>query len=122
MKSILISLRDVPGFVTHAGSGFRYIESKSIDAFDTYFRHLSTCDFKNVPSEGGMVDERVEVQLPTGESFFCISYRGDLEGWRSKIENHARISAARYGRVEGQSLVLSDGSRHELAACQIVQH
>lgn len=122
MKSTLTSLRDVPGFLKYPDSDCRYIESRSIDAFAAYFRQLSTFDFKNVPKEGGMVNERVEIKLPTGESYFCISYRGDMEGWRDKVENHARASGVRYGRIEGESLVLSDGSSKELTACEIVQH
>lgn len=122
MKSILTSLRDVPGFLKHPNSDCRYVESSSAEAFGAYFRQIAPLDPKNLPSAGGLVNERVEIKLPTGESFFGITYGGDLDGWRTLIENHARVSGVRYGRIDGESLVLSDGSIKELTACEIVQH
>ena len=122
MKASLTSLRDVPGFVKYPDSDCRYVEGKSASSFGTYFRQLCVFDSSNVPKEGGMVNEQVEISLPTGESFFCISYRGDLDGWRSKIEDYARVSGARYGRIEGDLIVLSDGGSADLGSCEIVQH
>lgn len=119
---VLTSLRDVPGFLKYPDSDCRYVEGNSIGSFGAYFRQMRVFDSQNIPRDGGMVNACIEIRLPTGKSLFAISYQGDLDGWRNKIEGYAQKNGLRYGRIEGEQLVVSDGGAVELTSCEIVQH
>jgi hypothetical protein len=50
----------------------------------------------------------------------AISYKGDLQGWRAKLEAYCKESGRIWGTASGQQLFLADGKVLRLEECKVV--
>ena len=59
--------------------------------------------------------------IPTGEVLHCVSYKGDLAGWRTNIQKMTEGAGFVWGKIENVRLVLSSGTSIMLEDCQVGQ-
>lgn len=103
--------RCIPGTEEVTGREFIYIESPA----DEDFQQLITSVFANVadvelPTTGGVVEERARIFLEKDRSLLGISYKGDIDGWRAKLIKFCGESGRVYGFIKEYRLVLSNGA------------
>ena len=66
---------------------------------------------------GSMFELGCSLTLPDGSTFHAIQYHGDIAGWRQDIEEGAAEQKIALARIDGETLVISDGRVFELSAC-----
>ena len=109
----------LPGIEPVEGREFRYLEWQSTDGFRELFPKISAFGESALPSHGGILNEESTIILPTGERFFGLSFRGDLEGWDRKVFDCADANGVRVGRITERKLVISDGMEVALDRCEV---
>ncbi len=70
-----------------------------------------------IAKEGGVVLDPVVATAPDATSFYALSYHGDISGWRQQIEDGAKALGFLTARVQGGTLILSDGRSYDLSVC-----
>jgi hypothetical protein len=61
------------------------------------------------------------VRSPAGETFYPLSFHGDVEGWRQQIELGASQLGLKMATVKGRKFVVSDGRAFLLSDCAITR-
>jgi len=103
--------RPIPGVQQVQGREFMYIESAANETFHQLANSVSAvCPLIAIPRSGGAGEEKVRITLNNGISFMGISYKGDIEGWRSRFVELCKASGRKYGFIKEGRLCLSDGS------------
>lgn len=76
--------RRVPGTYLVEGWEYRYVSNKSQVKFGELFHEI--CDVPpSIPQYGGALIEGCKITLPNGDIFEAVSYKGDIEGWRTRF-------------------------------------
>ncbi|MBC9931203.1 hypothetical protein [Chitinophaga qingshengii] len=115
--------RNIPGTVAVEGREHLYILD---DGNDCFKKHGKQSLFGKVTSQcsiaqhGGVISENCKLWLPTEELFHGLSYKGDIKGWRTQIQQGAALLGLLTGRIEADNIILSDGRTYPLSACKTV--
>ena len=112
--------QDLPGLVrTPGGSEVVYFEDDGALALEDQMHRLVSRVEPPVPKSGGVHETKHTLQLPTGELFHAIKYRGDVAGWQTQIQEGATLLGVVLGTIEeGLVFALSDGRRFALSETQ----
>jgi hypothetical protein len=125
--------RAVPGKFDIAGRRFRYLEvveprklqmkmpkGRQPNIVGEHVDHVTAIHREKTgrPNQGGLMYENYVLQAGTPDApayFYAISFKGDMEGWQGLVERYANYYKVRWGRIEDDQLILSDGKRFKLA-------
>src|SRR5262245_46832339 len=91
--------RSIPGMAPiEEGREFRYVEIPSGESFSRLIDSmLRSCPEVPLPRSGGVIEEKAQIKLDDKALLLALSYRGDLAGWRQKIEAFCRQTGRRWG-------------------------
>ncbi len=56
------------------------------------------------------MEQRTRIKLKDGVSLIGISYKGDIEGWRTGFVGFCLAAGRKYGSIRHGRLFLSDGT------------
>ncbi len=109
-------MRVIPGSVSVPGREFRYLRCASQLKFTKLFDELGDYRSDPAPRSGGLISENAVLGTPTGEQYFGVSYKGDVDGWRAHVAGFcvaagidcAVVVDGRLQLPEGESVALSD--------------
>ena len=112
--------RIFPGTVTVQGREFLFMQSEGFREFRNLFPQITQSGDSPLPRSGGAINEEAVAILPDGKRLYCLSFRGDLLGWRRKIVECAQANQLVWGElVEGINMKVSDGNEYPLDACEL---
>ncbi|QWX84245.1 hypothetical protein H0I23_00920 [Cellulophaga sp. HaHaR_3_176] len=113
--------RIIPGTINIEDSKVLYISDSGNDDFNDSLFNKVTSQFDEQPiaQSGGVVNENCKLWLPTNELFNCLSYKGDVEGWRKEITGGAKILGLITGKIVCDKIELSDNRTYLLSDCKI---
>jgi hypothetical protein len=113
--------RQIPGTIQVEGREFLYLEIYSGEKFsDLIDRVFASCPTVPQPQSGGVLGEKAWVTLSDDTVLFGVSYKGDLEGWRKKIQAFCKESGRRFAIPSSNGLMLADGSIVPFSHCKVV--
>lgn len=114
--------RIIPGTINIENSEVLYISDSGNDDFEDCLFDKVTSQFDEQPiaQSGGVVNENCKLWLPTNELFNCLSYKGDIEGWRKEITGGATILGLLTGKINENNIEISDGRFYALSDCRVV--
>jgi hypothetical protein len=102
--------RTVPGTQEVIGREFIYVQSDASETFHQLANSISSLRPSiAIPRSGGAGEEKVSIKLKDGTYLMGISYKGDIEGWRTRFVRFCETSGRKYGFIKGGRLSLSDG-------------
>jgi hypothetical protein len=81
--------RKIPGTTVTEGREYRYVSCGNDADITALFKKVIREINPPLATSGGAVNEGCKVTLPSGECYFAVSYKGDIEGWRQQIEQGA---------------------------------
>ncbi|MFH6986330.1 hypothetical protein ACHRVW_01155 [Flavobacterium collinsii] len=114
-----MGLEEIPGINPVQWREFRYIADDGTHKFlENGFRKLTNQVNPPIAKIGGVITENCKLWLPSGELFHALSYKGDIEGWRSQIEQGAKQLNLLTGKIVNQEIVLSDSRQYSLSLCR----
>ena len=95
---------NIPGFETMESREFRYIlvnKNEKYEGKKGIFMKIITIHEDPIVSvsSGGVISENFVIGIPTGEKYYGLSYRGDIEGWRNIIEKNAELENRKFGKI-----------------------
>jgi hypothetical protein len=61
------------------------------------------------PVQGGLVEERVGIKLPSGTTLFGLSFRGTMDRWRNAVTDYCDETGRMRASIRDGKLVLSKG-------------
>jgi hypothetical protein len=103
-------LRTIPGTQEVEGREFLYIESSAEETFHQLVNAvLTVCAKLALPSSGGTIEEKVRLKPMNGPSLMGVSYKGDVDGWRTRFVEFCITTGRCYGSIREGRLFLSDG-------------
>ena len=111
--------RQVPGLVPRPQREFWYFEDNGEQSTDKLFDQLVCFIDPPLLKRGGAILEGCELTTPTGRRFRCLSYKGDLEGWRRQVVQGGAGLNVMLGQIVDGALVLNDGSSFKLDDCEV---
>jgi hypothetical protein len=111
--------RPIPGTVAIEGREFMYVADPGREPFAELFKRLVRQVDPPRMKKGGALIEGCAVEVPGGQRFQAVSYKGDLEGWRAQLSEGARALDLVTARVSGDSLTADDGRSYALANCTV---
>ncbi len=111
--------RRIPGTELVEGREFRYVRHEGGAQFGLFFTKLIWHVDPPIPSGGGAMIEGCEITLPSGELFQAISYKGDIDGWRSQVQRGAEALKVSVARISGGSIVLGENQSFLLSDCKV---
>jgi len=113
--------RQIPGIIQVQGREFFYIEIRSGEQFNDLIDLIfASCPAVPPPGHGGVIGEKSWITLRDGTMLFGISYKGDLDGWRKKIQVFCKESGRRLASPSNVGLIFPDGSFAPFSDCKIV--
>lgn len=71
------------------------------------------------PRDGTLMYDEVTLGLPDGTQFHTLTYNRDLERWFAKNVAWCRAKNLRWGRIDGEDLILATGERFPLSRCKV---
>lgn len=110
--------RKVPGISIIEGREYRYISCDNNDISDLFNKIIREVD-PPIVKNGGAIYEGCRLVLPTGETYFAVSYKGDIHGWRQQIERGATALNLSVAKITNERLLLSDGNEVLLSECEV---
>lgn len=117
-KSVGLS-DEIPGTIPRVGTEVIYFSDDGVLDFATQFEMLTRDVWPRRATKGGKLSQRCRLWLPDGSLFHPVRYHGDIEGWRSDIEVGAKQLGISLARIEGETIVVSDGRSFHLAKCKV---
>jgi hypothetical protein len=112
--------RSLPGTVDVEGREFIYVES--LNAHDLACladEMFSACATAPLPHSGGIIEGKAQIMLPDKTSFLAFSYKGDLQGWKTKVVSYCKANGRKWGFVRNGLFVTSAGKEVFLADCEV---
>lgn len=108
----------VPGAKVIPGREFRYLSFAGADP-EAWYEKVVYAVSPPIPTDGSAMFEACTIALPSGETFFGLSYKGDLEGWRSQIDAGAKAHGLRVAQISDGSFLMDNGEVEDLSSCII---
>lgn len=114
--------RNIPGTIRVENREFLYIEDDGNDDFENdLFDKVTTQLAQPIAQSGGVINENCKLYIPTEKLYHCLSYKGDINGWREEIKQGAKILNLKTGRIIcNDTIELSDGKFYSLKDCRVV--
>lgn len=112
-------MRTIPGKNEVKGREIVYLESENCDAFRSIFPKITSFGISPLPKSGGAINEEFLIVLPDGVQMFALSYKGDLVGWKRKINECAAVLGLKIGEIVGEFLELQKENIFPLAVCEV---
>ncbi len=110
--------RRIPGATVTEGREYRYVSCSYHADIAALFKKVIREINPPLATSGGAVNEGCKVTLPSGECYFAISYKGDIEGWRQQVEQGAAALGLLVAKISQEKLVLSDDNEVLLSECK----
>ena len=111
--------RALPGITSTPGLEVAYVQDDGRATGRAHFRMLLNAIGVPSATDGGIVSDPATIRTPDGRLLRAVSYRGDVNGWRSDVMRGADDLDLLLGRIVGDQLVLSDGSVFQLSECEV---
>ena len=112
-------VRNIPGTIQIPAREFVYVEYSDADAFRMDCMEIGTVGPGRQPTDGGLMYDEAMLALPNSARFFALTYNRDLEGWRGRVYDWCRVKGLRWGKIEGEKLVLCTGESCPLSDCSV---
>jgi len=109
----------IPGSSKIEGREYRYVSCDDSNDITVLFKKVIREIDPPVAKSGGVVNEGCKVTLPSGECYFALSYKGDIEGWRQQIEQGAAALNLPVAQLSQDKLVMSNGNEVLLSECKV---
>lgn len=110
--------RKIPGTSLVEGREYRYVSCSANTDIAMLFKKVIREINPPLAKNGGAVNEGCKVILPSGECYFAVSYKGDIEGWRQQIEQGAIALELSIAKITQDKFLLSDGGEFLLSDCK----
>jgi hypothetical protein len=112
--------RPIPGTLQSQDRDFLYVEVRSGESFGDLIERVFDCT-PAIPSpvSGGVVEEKVRVTTKDKLTLLGISYRGDKDGWKKKIQGFCTQEGRKYGIPQVDRLSFPGGEEIPFAECQV---
>lgn len=113
--------REIPGITPVQWREYRYVSDDGTYKFSKkgLFHKLTNQIDPPIAKDGGAITENCKLWLPSGELFHALSYKGDIDGWRSQIELGANQLNLIVGKIIKEKIILSDGRQFNLSECKV---
>ncbi len=113
--------REIPGSIDVEGREFFYIEVNENERFEEIIENsmIETPEIP-MPTFGGIIEEKVRLVIHGKMSLLGISYKGDLQGWRGKLQEYCLARNRNWGIVSEGKLILSNTAQMDLSACEVI--
>lgn len=113
--------RTIPGSIKVTGREFFYIENSGITDFHQLINAvMKTNENIPLPQDGGAIEEKTHIILDEGMELFALSYKGDITGWRRKLNAYCEQNNLKWGIASQNRLKLSDQSEIDLRECNVI--
>lgn len=101
--------KSIPGTIVVEGREFLYIESHPGETFHQIMDcALSDCEYVPLPCSGGIIEHGTFLKLENGVTLMAVSCKGDVEGWRNKLQEFCERDRRLWGVAADSRLRLSD--------------
>lgn len=111
----------IPGTIQVPGREFLYIETRSGQEFNQLMDLIfASCPTIPSPESGGVLGEKAWMTLPDDAVLFGISYKGDLDGWRRKVQGFCKESGRQFATPSDTGLLFPDGTTVPFSGCKVV--
>lgn len=110
--------KKIPGFYEVEGREYRYVSFDGAADVSALFKEVVRKINPPLAVSGGVVNENCSVFMPNGESYFALSYKGDIEGWRAQIQKGAEILGLKIAKISGSNFLLCDGTEVDVSRCK----
>ncbi len=110
--------RIIPGVQAPDGREVWYVEYNGND-FDSEFLRLMDANQPPSAGHGGAITGGCELTLPDGRRFHAISFKGDLDGWRTQLTQGAQMLNRQTARILGNDLFLDGSAGVPLSSCGV---
>ncbi len=120
--------KSIPGYMNkNAARDFVYIESREKagheDILDDFSQFLRNIQGKvSLPDDGALLNEAFSLHTPSGTTYYCFSYRGDLSAWSALVDSFAQSKRLGIARIVGELLKTGRGEVFDLSALRAVDH
>jgi hypothetical protein len=113
--------RPIPGQVPVQGREFLYVEHASEDSFQQMFDDIGAFIEASVQPlpRGGLITTNAVLTLPSGESLFGLSFKGDVDRWEDGILRFAEARRLLTAKIQGSNVITRDGKTCPLSACVV---
>ena len=108
-----------PGMARADDREFCYIQSGNLSSFHRAFEKVGALGDVPLPASGGIVEGNAIIRTPDGRLFFALSYKGDIEGWRTNVRACCKALGLSWGTLEAGRLMLETGEFVDLATCKL---
>jgi hypothetical protein len=113
--------RHIPGTMQVEGREFLFVEVRSNEVFtELVDKIFASCPTVSPPRSGGILEEKAWITLQDNTLLLGVSYKGDLQGWRKKIQGFCKESGRMFGIPSSDKLLLADGTSVALSDCKVV--
>jgi len=103
------------------GLEYIYIESAGEKDFKKFFFEIKR-KVSSWPSSGSSAISNRMIRMPNGVQLFGIMYTGGIEEYSKVYMERCRQLNLRWAVIEGDQLVLSDGSQIALRECEAYRY
>lgn len=114
-----INHQKIPGVSADEAPKVRYVSFNANEQPASVFRAVTRRITPPLMKGGGVVLEGCVITIPKGIKFYSLYFHGDISGWQKQIEHGAQELGLLTAAIDGDSFVVSDGNRFDLADCQI---
>ncbi len=112
--------RKIPRTEDYENREVLYILDNDGNSFEKkIFKKVTNEIIPLIPKNGGVISENCKIVLPTNETFYGLSYKGDITGWRKQIELGAEALGLLTAEINGNEILLSDNRSYILNDCII---
>jgi hypothetical protein len=118
-KVVPFDEQPLPGVERTPGTEVLYFADDGSRNLYQQFDRITGAVSPPIPKDGGATTTKHTLELPDGQLFHALKFRGDIEGWRLQIVEGARLLGTPLGRIEdGAAFVTFDGVRVPLSHCK----
>jgi len=117
--SSLPTVREIPGAIEVDGRDFWYVEDDGKGAFNKLFPKLLSAISPPFHRSGGAITGGCSLTLPDGRVFHCLSYKGDLAGWKKQVTQGARKLGLELAQIKADKIELIHGETFLLSECEV---
>ena len=118
-KANLSDLPSIPGTKAVVGSEFWYFETVGDANNVAQFQSLLDYDTSLRAKTGGISLMNCEITPPKQGRYLSIAFRGDLHGWRSRVEESLDGLNLRMAKIENDQFVVLAHKSFPLKDCEI---
>jgi hypothetical protein len=114
-----IDIELVPGFKKHPRRAYIYVQGPDVSSFRSFFEKMKLLPGVLRPTSGGMMNDEIQLIVPSIGSYFAVSLVGDKGGWNNMIEAYCQSVGVKFAHIDGSNLVVSDGRQVPLSLCTL---